>query len=289
MKKRILFLSILAGLVAVWSPAAAASPETPAQGSDTAALSPVPQTTMQPAGSATAQSKPFLPTRRRIDREINKIKFVYKGEMAAGITVSYGTLSSDDTDYMLILDGINLSGSVFTVNPSFGYFIKDNLSVGARFGYTQMEGNLGSATLDLGEVNDVNMSFANVSLKSHSASYGVFLRSYAGIDAKGHFGFFAELELAVKTGSTNLAYESDGKMEYTNSDNLQFKASFNPGIAVYIFPNVCSTLSFGLGGIQFNKVTQKDPEGNVVGTRHASKMLFRLNLANIRIGLNIHL
>ena len=52
---------------------------------------------------------------------------------------------------------------------------------------------------------------------------------------------------------------------------------------------VCGTLSFGLGGIQFNKVTQKDPEGNVVGTRHASKMLFRLNLANIRIGLNIHL
>ena len=30
MKKRILFLSILAGLGAVWSPAAAASPETPA-------------------------------------------------------------------------------------------------------------------------------------------------------------------------------------------------------------------------------------------------------------------
>ena len=244
---------------------------------------------MQPAESATAQTKPFLPTRRRIDREINKIKFVYKGEMAAGITVSYGTLSSDDTDYMLILDGINLSGSIFTVNPSFGYFVKDNLSVGARFGYTQMEGNLGSATLDLGEVNDVNMSFANVSLKSHSASYGAFLRSYAGIDAKGHFGFFAELEFAVKTGSTSLAYESDGKMKYTNSDNLQFRFSFNPGVAVYIFPNVCGTLSFGLGGIQFNKVTQKDPEGNVVGTRHASKMLFRLNLANIRIGLNIHL
>ena len=102
MKKRILFLSILAGLGAVWSPAAAASPETPAAENDTVTLSPVPQAGLQPVESATAQTKPFLPTRRRIDREINKIKFVYKGEMAAGITVSYGTLSSDDTDYMLI-------------------------------------------------------------------------------------------------------------------------------------------------------------------------------------------
>ncbi|MFR5870481.1 MAG: hypothetical protein ACLUEV_01420 [Alistipes sp.] len=286
MKKRILFLSILAGLGAVWSPAAAASPETPAAENDTVALSPVPQAGLQPAESATAQTKPFLPTRRRIDREINKIKFVYKGEMAAGITVSYGTLSSDDTDYMLILDGINLSGSIFTVNPSFGYFIKDNLSVGARLAIRRWKA-IWEAPRST-QVNDVNMSFANVSL-SHSASYGAFLRSYAGIDAKGHFGFFAELEFAVKTGSTSLAYESDGKMKYTNSDNLQFRFSFNPGVAVYIFPNVCGTLSFGLGGIQFNKVTQKDPEGNVVGTRHASKMLFRLNLANIRIGLNIHL
>ena len=43
----------------------------------------------------------------------------------------------------------------------------------------------------------------------------------------------------------------------------------------------------GLGGVQYTKVTQTDSEGKVIGTREASKMLFRLNLANIRIGLNI--
>lgn len=80
--------------------------------------------------------------KRRIDREINKIKFAYAGEIALGLTVSYGTLSSDDTDYLLILDNLNLNGSIFTINPSVGYFFKDNMSAGVRFGYTNINGTL---------------------------------------------------------------------------------------------------------------------------------------------------
>ena len=49
----------------------------------------------------------FLPTSRRIDRGINDICYAYKGEMAIGFAASYGTLTSDDTDLMLILDGIS--------------------------------------------------------------------------------------------------------------------------------------------------------------------------------------
>lgn len=90
----------------------------------------------------------FLPMKRRIDREINKIKFAYAGEIALGLTVSYGTLSSDDTDYLLILDNLNLNGSIFTINPSVGYFFKDNMSAGVRFGYTNING-----TLDTGNFN----------------------------------------------------------------------------------------------------------------------------------------
>ncbi|HIW19739.1 MAG TPA: hypothetical protein IAA49_04235 [Candidatus Alistipes pullicola] len=236
-----------------------------------------------------SDKKPFLPTRRRMDREIDKNKFAYKGEVAIGLTASYGTLSSEETDYLLILDNLNLDGSIFTVNPSFGYFIKDNLCVGVRFGYTRMQGHVGSANINLGEANDINMSFANIRLDNHTVSYGAFFRSYAGIDSKGHFGLFSEMEIAVNTGSTNLAYESNAQMKHTHSENLQCKLDFNPGLAVYVFPNVCTTISFGLGGIQYTKTTQKDPEGNVIGSRSASKMRFRLNLLNIRIGFNVHL
>lgn len=238
------------------------------------------------AGTA-ADRKRFLPTRKRIDREINRIRFIFKREVAIGLTVSYGTITSDDTDYMLILDDLNFNGSIFTINPSFSYFVKDNLSFGARFGYSKTDGHIDNAALDLGEANDMNISFSDINLNSTSSSFGIFMRSYAGIDAKGHFGLFAELEASYKTGKSVFSYKSNEEIKYTHSNNQQFKFSFNPGCAVFIFPNVCTTLSFGLGGVQYTKVTQTDSEGKVIGTREASKMLFRLNLANIRIGLNI--
>ena len=217
----------------------------------------------------------FLPMKRRIDREINKIKFAYAGEIALGLTVSYGTLSSDDTDYLLILDNLNLNGSIFTINPSVGYFFKDNMSAGVRFGYTNINGTLDTGNFNLGEQNDVNLAFKNLHLQSSALSVGLYFRSYAGLDSK--------------TGNSEFTYETEGTLRSTFSDDLKLSLGFNPGLAVYIFPNVCSTISFGLGGIEYTKIKQKDADGNEIGQRTASKMRFRLNLLNIRIGVTVHL
>ncbi|WP_374046809.1 hypothetical protein [uncultured Alistipes sp.] len=231
----------------------------------------------------------FLPTRRRMDREIDKIKFAYKGEVIMGITASYGTLSSDDTDIMLTVANINADGTVATVKPYIGYFYRDNNCLGIRFGYRHMSGTLDNAYFDAGDENDLSGDIPYFDLKSDNYSFGIFHRSYAGLDPKGRFGLFAEFELAVSTGSSNFAYESGDVIKRTYSDNTQVKLSFNPGAAVYIFPNVCATISFGLGGIQYNSVTQKDADGNKIGSRKASNMRFRLNIAAINIGMTIHL
>lgn len=237
--------------------------------------------------------KQFLPTRRRIDREINKLKFAYKGEVIMGLTASYGTMSSDDTDIMLILDGIDADGTVATVKPFIGYFYRDNNCIGVRFGYRHMGGTLDNTYFDAGEGNDLSGQLPYIDLSSDNYSFGIFHRSYAGLDPKGRFGLFAEFELALSTGTSNFLYDPDrkegGSPNRTYSDNTQVKLSFNPGAAVYIFPNVCATLSFGLGGIQYNSVTQKDADGNKVGSRKASNMRFRLNIAAINFGMTIHL
>lgn len=252
--------------------------------------------TKQPASAVITAAKPeksqgkhFLPTKRRMDREINKIKFAYKGEVMMGLTASYGTLSSDDTDYMIILDNINASGTVATVKPFAGYFYRDNNCIGVRFGYRHVSGSLNDVKFDLGESNDMSFDIPYLDMSSDNYSFGIFHRSYAGLDPKGRFGLFAEFELSFSTGSSDFAYKSDGVTKRTYSDNNRIQLMFNPGAAVYIFPNVCATLSFGLGGIQYTSVTQKDENGNKIGSRKASNMKFKLNIAAINIGMTIHL
>ena len=287
MTRIILFL--LSACIA--STVAAETPRTPAA-TGTAAENVLPGSDNSEISAKPGKQTRFLPTRRRMDREINKLKFAYKGEVMMGLTASYGTPSSHDTDIMLLIDGINADGSIATVKPFIGYFYSDNHCLGVRFGYRHMGGSLDNARYDLGESNDLSGAIPKLDINSDNYSFGIFHRSYAGLDPKGRFGLFAEFELSLATGTSKFSYQqntSSDEMKTTHSDNTQLKLSFNPGAAVYIFPNVCATVSFGLGGIQYNSVTQKDENGKKTGSREASNMRFRLNVAAINFGMTVHL
>ncbi|MBO8447954.1 MAG: hypothetical protein IAC29_01620 [Bacteroidetes bacterium] len=232
--------------------------------------------------------KKFLPVSRRIDRGINDITYVYKNEIAIGLDVSYGTLSSDDTNIMLMIDGLDFKGSVFTVNPSVGYFFTDNICVGTRFGYSKIDGNLGNVTLDIG-MDDLDLSLSDILLRSQVTTMGLFLRSYAGVDPKGVFGLFAELELAYRTGNSMFSYNTSEGAQTTHTNNYQARLGISAGVSVYIMPKLCCNLSFGLGGISYNKIRQHDAAGIYTGGRTATSMNWKLNLLDIGIGFNVHL
>lgn len=232
----------------------------------------------------------FMPTSRRIDRQINDNIFVYKGEWAFGLTASYGTLSSDNSDIFALLEHINLSGSITTVSPYVGYFYKDNACVGMRFGYTYMGGTLDNMDVNLGSQNDVDLTIPWIDASSNSFKASVFLRNYASIDHAGRFGVFSEIEASCSMGDNTMAFQSgDDPMKYTNSKNTTVKLWFNPGLAIYMFPNVCATVSFGMGGFKYTSIRQYDEQGNQTGSRDISKLRFRLNLADIHFGMNVHL
>lgn len=243
--------------------------------------------------TATTIDDVTTPKRKRVTRLDRKLKsgasFGYKGEFLVGLTASYGTLSSEDSDFMVYLDNMNIEGALTTVKPFFGYFYRDNRLIGLRLGYQYLDGDLGSLNLDLGEQNDISMSIEGMQLTNQSFSVAAFHRSYVSLDPRGQFSLFAEIEGSMQFGRGEFTNSSNDTPKYTESKNMKFKIGFNPGMAVYIFPSVCATVSIGLGGIQYTSVEQFDESGAKIGTRRASKMRFRLNVADINFGMTFHL
>lgn len=232
----------------------------------------------------------FLPTRQRIDRNIDKNKFVYKGEYMLGLTASYGNLKSQDADIMLLLDNLNIGLRSATVKPFFAYSYRDNLAAGIRFGYELISGELGSADVNIGLFGDIdNIGISNVQLRNENFMWSVFHRNYIGLDRRGIVGVIMEGELLIKTGTTTLMSGAGDELTRSDSRNFGAQLNFNPGLGVYVFPQVCLTVTVGVGGLYYNNVRQFDLEGNVIGRRDRSGLSFKLNIADIQIGLVAHL
>lgn len=239
--------------------------------------------------SLTTKAK-FLPTRQRIDRNIGQNNFVYKGEVMLGLTASYGNINADDTDIMLLFDNINLGLRSATVKPFFAYAYRDNLAVGVRFGYEHISGEVGSLDLNLGLIADMeNMGLSNMGLRSENFSWSIFHRNYIGLDRKGTVGVIMEAELLCKTGNTSIWNGAGDERTKSDSRNFAARLNFNPGLAIYVMPQVCVTVTVGVGGLYYNNIRQYDALGNSLGRRDRSGLSLKLNLADIQVGIVAHL
>ena len=225
----------------------------------------------------------------RIDREVNKHKFVFKGETMMGLTASYGTIDTEDTNIGLLLDELNIEGNIVSIKPFVGYFYRDNNCIGVRFGYSQTNGSLNNAAINLGEQSGISVGISDIHYHDNSYALGLFHRTYVPLDRKGRFSVFAAWELSGSMGKSQFSFGAAEQKDWSVSKTYKANLSFSPGLAVYIFPNVCASVSLGLGGLKYNHIRQEDGEGNFTGSRDFSKLQFRLNLADINIGVNVHL
>lgn len=239
--------------------------------------------------SVSRKKSHFLPTSRRIDRNIDLNKFVYKGEVMLGIAASYGTLDVSDSDLMLVFDDINLGLRRATVMPYIAYAYKDNRSVGLRFGYEFLQGDLGNVALNLGSAADLSFSIADIGIKSESYAWSLFHRNYIGLDRRGIIGAILESEVQVKTGTTSLYVGAGDDRSQSINKNFAARLNFNPGLAVYVFPEVCVTVTVGIGGLYYNNIRQFDAVGVETGRRDHSALKFKFNVADIQIGVVAHL
>ena len=156
-----------------------------------------------------------LHARKGFDREIKQTLFVPKGTWMGGVSFSYMELTGDDYKF-LVLDDMGGEGYTFKVSPYVGYFIKDNIAVGARFNYNRTYADIGNIDIDLGD--DLNFNISDYKYLEHQYTASGFLRTYMGLGNSKIFGFFNEVRLTYGYGQGK-TLSGTGNDQTGDSDN----------------------------------------------------------------------
>lgn len=241
---------------------------------------PIPEAKMPVDSSRIIYTKPV----GRYDRGITIYRFIPKNKWIGGVTVSVFNFESDNSRLLFsLLKDIDLNLRTLSVKPFVGYAIKDNTVVGLKFGYSRISGGIDNLALN---IEDLDIALKDIKYTDDSYSFSLFHRSYIGLDPKGLFGLFNETTLGYSTGSTRFSRGADETLKYTDTSINQLKVGINPGIAIFIMPNVGAEVSFGVAGFTYNWEKQKKSSGET-GKRTNSGANFKINLFNINIGLTV--
>lgn len=221
----------------------------------------------------------------RIDRGIMQAVFIPKGQWMAGGTVSYSEHEEDNLNF-LVIKNVEGLGYTFNVSPYVGYFFKDNMAAGFRFGYNRTYLDMANFELNLGE--DFNINLKDLYYLEHEYQVSGFLRTYMPIGKSKIFGLFNELRLTYAYGvgknSTGSNTEYDGT--YEQAHNLQIGIA--PGMSAFVTNWSAVEVSVGVMGYNFKWQNQKTNQVET-GIRRTSSGNFKINLFSINIGMTFYL
>lgn len=222
----------------------------------------------------------------RYDRGLFNMLFIPKGSWNFGLTVSYGEFGVEDMGVLNLVSDIDMSAHTFSIKPYLSYFIRNNLALGVRLGYTGSKADLGSVKVDIDE--DMNFNLKDIGYRAESYTAAVMVQQYVGLSRRGRFGVFNEVELSFSSGNSDFTRPYAGVLKQTHTTNMEARLTFSPGICVFVLDNVSFNLSFGVFGFYLRNEHQT-VDGESLGNRFTSGANFKINLFNLAFGLGIHI
>ena len=216
------------------------------------------------------------------ERRFKNRLIIPKGDWQCGLSVMYADLNSEDSDYMLLLQGVNASASLFRLAPEAAYAFADNHAAGIRFQYTNANGMVDTATADL--LGNFNMTLENLNADSRSLSACVFQRTYVGLDNLGRVGLFWDYVFGV-TRTQSQFYTGDASSSYSLKKKIHL--GFAPGIVYFPMNNVSVQASICVADLSYNRI-EAYSDGRLSGSRNAWKAQASLNVMDISLGLTVH-
>ena len=222
----------------------------------------------------------------RFHRGLFNYLYIPKGVWQFGLTVSYGEFSSEDLQLLDLISNLDFSGHTFSIRPYLSYFVRSNLSVGLRLGYTNAKGMLSKFAVDFDE--DLNFDISDVSYKNESYTAAIFTRQYIGLGRDSRFAAFNEVELAFSSGNSDFVRPYDGKPKDTRTTYMDARLQFSPGVSVMMMKNAAFNVSFGVFGYYLRHEKQS-VDGVRTGSRFRSGANFKFNIFNINFGVSVQI
>ncbi len=216
-------------------------------------------------------------------RSLKSNLIIPKSDWQIGMAVAYMNLSSDDTDYYLLLDGTNASASIFRVSINGSYCYRNNRTVGLRFQYTNGSCAVDAATLDL--LGNFSLDLKNVKGKTLSYAGYVYNRYYMGLDDRGRVGLFLDLALGY-TRTRSSFTTSSASDSYTITHKVG--AILSPGIVYFPMNNISVFAFLSFADISYNN-SRGYSGGTLTGTRNYFRAQAKVNPLALNFGLTVHL
>ena len=223
---------------------------------------------------------------RKRKRMITNYRFVAKGDIAAGLAVSFANYETENSQLFSLIEDFSGSVSAFAIKPFVAYFYKDNACVGLKYSNTKIDADLSSLYVDIDE--DLNMSLGRTGFSYNLNSVSLIHRSYVGLDSGHRFGLFNETSLGYSWGGMNYLRNLSSGPTQTNTDIHEFRLGLNPGLSVFVMDKFTVEASVGIAGFKMTRKRQTT-NGEKSGWRNTFGMDYKFNIFNIQIGLVAYL
>lgn len=229
---------------------------------------------------------PVAAKKNKYDRGIEMKTFIPKGQWMVGTTFSYSEHVDENFEFLSVLKDIESDGYTFKVTPLVSYFIRDNISIGARFSYSRSNTNLGNLSLELGD--DLSFDVENYVATSNTYTTAVFVRTYLNLGDSKRFGLFNEARVSYGYSESNSSSGTGTDLSglYQLKHNLNIGVA--PGITCFINDYVAAEASVNVAGLNFNWYDQTKDQV-YQGKRTSSSANFKINLLSIDLGIVFYL
>lgn len=205
----------------------------------------------------------------------NSIK---KGDLFISTTFSINHKQSENE--VLLLQTIDDSYRIdWDITLRSGYFIKDQLAVGAFFKYANQINKL-NYTGDNGKIQDDRLE--------NSYSIAPFIRNYLPL-GNGRFCLFNETNLEFTYSSSVRQIINPDDVNRSVGESYQLKLGIQPGVAAFITKGVSfevGTSLLGLSSTYTTIVTNGDEENK--GSSFSNDVSFKIDLLSLFLGVTFY-